>query len=414
MVNGIINSSTGRFLPLASRSQLRDDGEAQALLKLHHYNSSLICGCGFGQASPLRLIPVEREDGKFTLSRQNIDDHTSECFLWLEGDDQERVKKRSPGIFAPIKPAAGHVPSREAKVTSRIHYEEFGRYARGILSRGLSRAFISRNNRADRWSNPTTAEVMRAIGAAVTEFPFGTSDDGYALAARMRCTLGFGIVTDPLNEEDSTFPLLNAYRWSGDRFAVQLTGVHSAAFAPAVRTLRTISGHRTSPYFFLGVQDADGWIQRLFLHQIAVEESFLLPSDSGAECVRATALAHAGQATLKPVLVEDLAPVLDAFQISLGCDLSQFPRPDYLIFGGTPDRPTLRIEELRGYTIGEDPNYDTSLETKHAFYQELRANIPLKSAIEDGTRFRWQSHAHRPEQWAGTALTLAAPSNKLF
>lgn len=412
MENGIYDQSSGTFYPLSRRADL-DGCEIQALLRKHHRNSKLTCGCGLDGGVVLPLFPVQlpvsngkfpesrEKREKFTLSRESIEQHFSGCFLMLDGDDTEIERRRAVSILGPPSDSQSGGPGKVAGSANRFrtHYETFAAYARRVFSCGLADAYIEKNRSLQTHLNPRPKEVFAALDTAVTQFIFTNGQSGYEAAESWGYRLRFGLVCDPVVSEGLYCNLLNVCWWENGRLSISLSSIRPEAMAAAVDPLRIFDNHRVHPYFIFAVEDGSGCLQRVFFHTVAVSEEYLIPTDSGAEGAFAVSAIKTGVALFKPVLIDDMQRVLEYFGATLEGGAKWSYRPDFLAFWRRKERLTLLIRELRGFERDEKPEYDSHLDAKGTHFGCLRLSMPVNYKEVDGTKLIWRPDPIEPHTW---------------
>lgn len=416
MENGIFDRQTGERFKLTCRDDVKGRDDVQAALRRNHHHSSLFCLCREKEGIFLSLIPMLPDGAtKMTLSREDIDDHPSWCFLGFDGDATESEQCRASSILAPVRPRSlleqGNPDS--IPLGSRRQYETFARYCRKVFSGGSAAAYIATNIGRPKHLNPPTLAVFLAIDQMIRSLVFTDAPDGYSGARRRGMTLRFGLVFDRVDTDGRPNACFNCYWWKDGVFSVGLVNAPFEAMAPAIAALKVRSHVLAPPYFVLAVQDAGRCCQRLFFHQVAVAEDFIVPTDSGAEAQTVVTNVRKGVALIKPVLLEDMEKILAAFGFKLADEEKWRYRPDFLFFWRTGGITTLHVREQRGFVIGSIEQYDQLIAAKKFYYDSLKANMPSEYKEIDGTKLEWSSPTDGAELWLNTGLP-EAPAARLF
>jgi hypothetical protein len=416
MENGIFDGKTGKRFQLTCREALKDRDDVQAALAANHHNSCLSCLCREKEGIFLPLTPMLPDGAsKLTLCRDEIEEHPSWCFLGFDSDETESERCRSSSILAPVRSRSVLEQGNPDSISlgSRRQYETFARYARKVFSGGLAAAYIATNIGRLKHINPRTLEVFLATDQTIRSLVFTDAPDGYSGARTRGMTLRFGLVFDRVDTDGSPNSCFNCYWWRDGIFSLGLVNAPFEAMAPAIAALKVMSHVLAPPYFVLAVQDAGRCCQRLFFHQVAVAEDFIVPTDSGAEAQTVVTTVRKGGAVIKPVLLEDMEKILAAFGFKLADEEKWRYRPDFLLFWRTSSALTLHIREQRGFEVGSIELYDLLIAAKKVYYDSLKANLATKYEEIDGTKLEWSSPTDGTESWLNTGLP-EAPSVFLF
>lgn len=413
MQNGLFERESGDFWEVECRKELESERLQAVLRRNHHRAANLGCGCGLEDGRHLPVVPVLRDD-LFGAARGEISEHRLGCFLTGAGDGLPIEQLRAAGILASIgaaTPASGSSAVGQ-RAQSRAAYETFSTYARSVFSLGLSRAFIRKNRGAAELKNPTTAEVFLGIDHAVRQLPFTNGLNGYEAAIRQQHRLRVGLVFDPLVLNQRPTNAISAFWWSERRMRLEHAQVAAEAMRPAVADLQILSHHQAPPYFALAVQDVECCLQRIYLHQVAVEEDFMMPAESGAEAHYATELVRRGAAVIKTMRTADAQTTLSALGISVP---QGFPyRPDFLIPWRSRSGLTLQMRELRGFRLGSNADYDRLMQRRHVVSSSMGCSVPVNYLEVDGTNFRWSAPSTGPESWPNTEVVMDSPGTDLL
>ena len=417
MNNGIFDITAKKFYAMGRRSELTTRQEIKELLKIHHHHSELCCGCGIAAGRFLRLIPALTGDqkGTLTIAREDIDDHPRGCIFRRASDGEEVEVRRASSIFGPVRVREDHDPNSPAiESNDRAQYDSYADYALRVFSRGLTLAYISRNQGLDVHVNPTAAEVFAGVHAAVKQLLFTSGADGYAEVQSRDLRLRFGLVFDPVISDEVPNTNMNVYWWKDGVYSLGLVHAQAEAMAAAAADLRIFDNFQSPPYFILAVQDENSGLQRVFLHQVAVSEQYLIAADSGRECVFAVNLIEKGAALIKAVRMDDFEHLLATFGVTLLNNATWRYRPDFVALWRRRQGLTLQIRELRGFKEGTKPEYDALLLGKEEYYNALSASIPANYDEIDGTHMRWEPPAQGPEAWPTAIVIFEAPSADLM
>lgn len=407
MDNGIRDGTTDDLFTLTCRKDVINRKDVQEALRRNHHNSRLTCRCREHEGIYLPIIPVLPQGWKdLMISREDIDEHGPWCYLFLGSDESESGRLRASSIFGPVRSYLPNTPGFSDWISkvSRAQYETYASYSRRVFSRGLSDAYTRKFLGLQKHTNPSTLEVFSAIDRAIRELPFTDVPDGYAGARRMGCRLRFGLVFDRLETAGVPNKGFDCYWWKDGLFSPGFVTVPLAAMAPVIDALKIMNNVKAPPYFVVGVEDATGTCQRVFFHQVAVEEGYFFPTDSGAEGVFGMSAIKKGAALIKPVLLEDMQRTLAAFGVDLVDNAKWKYRPDFLMFWLINGKLTLQVRELRGFKVGTILNYDRLLAEKKAYYERLKASIAIYYKEMDGTALEWTSPTDGTEPWLNTGL----------
>lgn len=414
MENGIYDKFTGKFYRLSNRGGL---GAIQELLKAHHHQSNLSCGCGQNDGVFRQLIPM-RPDGttELTVSRVDIDEHRSGCFLTLDGDEDQTENSRASSILGPIRvPVLTEANDNQTLRSSRKQYDTFARYARRIFSRGLAEAYLEKNVGLNRHANPSAAESFSEIATAVHHVRFTNDIDGFASAEACGWRLRIGLVFDTVQTGGIPDDGINAYWWGNGAYSYGSAKVCPNAMGPAVADLQIFKNHQAPPYFVLAVQNATGLLQRVWFHQVAANENYLVPTESGAESTKSVQLIGIGAALIKPVLMEDSIRVLAAFGVTLLDSAEWSYRPDFFILWLKQQNLTLQIRELRGFREGTLEDYDRLMQDKEKYFRELCVSISSYfDVFPDQDVPDWVSPTKGPHEWESPEVHYEGPSPHSF
>lgn len=413
MLNGLFERDSGDFWDVECRKDLESERLQAVLRRNHHRAGNLGCGCGLEDGMHLPVVPVLRDD-LFGAARGDISEHRLGCFLTCAGDGLPIEQLRAAGILAPIGAATPHAGSStaEQRELSRGAYETFSVYARSVFSLGLSLAFVAKNRDAVEFKNPTAAEVFLGIDQAVRELPFTNGFHGYETALKQQHSLRFGLVFDPVLQDQVPAKAIPVFWWSRRRLRLGHALVAPQAMEPAVADLRIFSHHQLPPYFVFAVQDVEGCLQHIYLHQVAVEEDFLIPTESGAETRYATELVRRRAAVIKSVRKADALATLSSLGISVPEGIPF--RPDFLVPWRSRSGLTLQVRELRGFKPGTKPDYDQLMQRRQVAGSSIACSVPVNYLEVDGTNLSWPAPTTGPESWTSTEIVIDAPSLDLL
>lgn len=409
MKTGITEQSTGSFYELTSRGDLR---YFQPLLARNHTTRNLHCSCSV-KGSIRVLIPRKLAEGTFTVVRDDVESHSPDCWLRREGDKNAGLLCRSSGIFDPVSPSGSREPpaASESLAWGRTQYDTFSEYARRIFSAGLARAFSNVNRGKEVYVNPHFAESMGAIGGAIRSLQFTDGKDGDHNAAAKGWRLRYGICYHlPSRVADATNPIIGVYWWEHGKMIKALSPVTPWALEPAVADLKIFNHLQAAPYFVLAVQNQEGVLQRIYFHQVLVDNSSLIPLDSNYEGNEAAAMLAHKAAVLKPVKMEDSARCLTEMGWGLGAGEKWLYRPDFFAFWGGG----LHIREVRGFAVGTILTYDEGLARKGVYFSGIKMPRPVFYREVDGAALKKRPPAPLPETWFTGGLSVESIPRNIF
>ena len=409
--NGLLDRTSGDFFPIHCRAELKTR-DIQFLLQRNHLRpGGMVCGCGIVSVKPPLVRSVWlKAAGMFTVAWEDIGAHESDCFMRRESDFLPVVHLRLASILAPVRADAAP-ENRERDGDSEWHSrtapENFSGYARRVLSRGLTLAYLRANSGKAAHVNVSAIESLTGVDRAVEELSFGAvgRQNGYQVAREHGWHLRFGLIYDPVMSDKRPVLSLPIFWWRSDGFELSQVGIEPSAMAAAIESLNILGNYRKPPYWIFAVQGATGSIHRLFLHQVCVREEFFVPVDSGAEAHYAEEIAQKKIPIIKPIRNDDIEDLLQKSGINLESPLPY--RPDFLVVWKDRGKTTLAIRELRGFAPGSRPEYDHYMEYRQRVVREMRANVPIHYREVSGVGRVWRNEDYDPNQWNGVRVTLA-------
>jgi len=359
MENGIIDKLLGLYTPLSSRLDIKS-AHVQCILHRNHHSRNLFCACSASQGKELLLEPRRLRNG-YTIARDDISEHASFCFLKKDYDHFWFKLVRASEIFCTAAiwdgwgTSMADAGSNEVNLGPRTQFDTFQTFARGVFSRALSEAFVSTNRYSGPLLNPTALEVLCEVDQAVKFFQFEGAINGYEAARKYGGVLRFGLVFDPIESSGIALDAFSVYWFTPQfrSFALGLVAGSVSAMKETINTLKILKNHRTSPYFIIAVQDADGRLNRVYLHQVLVAQSHLVSVDSKTESFFGEDIIKCGFAVISVLREADFSRVLGSFGFALPGGARWKFRPDFLWISKNSGTPILNIRaRVSGNSIG--------------------------------------------------------------
>ncbi len=395
MENGLISKSPYRFMPVCTRAVLvRPD--IQRLLREHHRRPrSLFCGCGAELGLELPVV-VKVENGLYYVAREDIEKHPIGCFLRRPGDAFAREPVRTSRIFeAPsiVLPQSRLINPGEWD-GAMAAFEDYTAYARRVLSWGVAEAIIALNSprlaSAQPFAQPETRDVFRGIDAMIRMLAFRDAPNGYVAAQHTGARLRVGLIFSQLATEEFPLPVSVSW-WNNGSFDHGLVMVPRCALVPALADLQVFGNVQAAPYLVVAAVESNGFVRRMFLHQVYLSAQKLVLVESAYEARFAASLIRNGRAFVKPIREDEIDRVLAALGFEGGAEMQWSYRPDFIILPGTAGR-SLEIVEVRGFKPGKNVAYDERLAAKATHYEKLGFSRGWGYRCVDG----WTQSKDRP------------------
>jgi len=263
----------------------------------------------------------------------------------------------------------------------------------------------------NRLINPKPQLVLTHIDRAIQSFGAGAVTDGYAAAREAGGRLRFGFVLDGFSRTLQETTSFSVWWWENGSFALGLVRANEMVLGSALEALKVFGAVRGPPYFVVGVQTDSGWLQRVFFHQVFIDENHLIFTESDIESRIVMQIVDVGCVVLKPMRKPDLHRALVHLGLVTASSQEWLYRPDVVAVQQNDRRKRLHIREIRGFTRGKILNYDQLMIRKDPYFRQICSAVPGWTYKEiDGTDFSGTIRVVGPGDWPGVVLVYDCPS----